>query len=105
MMGQHSRSEALFYYLRLEDQVPETHLLRLIDKHISFTLGTRGETRYYFSWHERLQAGGTRVSLEFQLPTVGSRAGWKVDQHGLFSQLRSVERPGHPAIHNHVRSG
>jgi transposase len=36
MMGQHSRSEALFYYFRLEDQVPENHLLRLIDKHISF---------------------------------------------------------------------
>jgi transposase len=26
----------LFYYFRLEDQVPETHLLRLIDKYISF---------------------------------------------------------------------
>ena len=24
MMGQHDRSEALFYYFRLEDQVPET---------------------------------------------------------------------------------
>ena len=36
MMGQHSRSEALFYYFRLEDQVSENHLLRLIDKHISF---------------------------------------------------------------------
>src|ERR1700687_2109347 len=36
MMGQHSRSEALFYYFRLEDQVPESHLLRLIEKHISF---------------------------------------------------------------------
>src|SRR5207253_3103960 len=36
MMGQHDRSEALFYYFRLEDQVPEQHLLRLIDKHISF---------------------------------------------------------------------
>ena len=35
MMGQHSRSEALFYYFRLEDQVPENHLLRLIEKHIS----------------------------------------------------------------------
>jgi transposase len=35
MMGQHSRSEALFYYFRLEDQVPETHLLRLMEKHIS----------------------------------------------------------------------
>ncbi len=36
MMGHHDRSEALFYYFRLEDQVPETHLLRLIEKHISF---------------------------------------------------------------------
>jgi transposase len=36
MMGQHDRSEALFYYFRLEDQIPENHLLRLIEKHISF---------------------------------------------------------------------
>jgi hypothetical protein len=36
MMGQHARSEALFYYFRLEDQVPENHVLRLIEKHISF---------------------------------------------------------------------
>ena len=36
MMGQHDRSEALFYYFRLEDHVPENHLLRLIEKHISF---------------------------------------------------------------------
>jgi hypothetical protein len=26
----------LFYYFRLEDHVPENHLLRLIDQHISF---------------------------------------------------------------------
>ena len=36
MMGHHDRSEALFYYFRLEDQVPENHLLRLIDKYVSF---------------------------------------------------------------------
>ena len=36
MMGQHSRSESLFYYFRIEDQVPENHLLRLIDRHVSF---------------------------------------------------------------------
>ena len=36
MMGQHSCSESLFYYFRIEDQVPENHLLRLIDRHISF---------------------------------------------------------------------
>jgi transposase len=36
MMGHHSRSESLFYYFRIEDQVPENHLLRLIDRHVSF---------------------------------------------------------------------
>src|SRR5215469_4935284 len=36
MMGHQARSEALFYYFSLEDQVPENHLLRLIDKHVSF---------------------------------------------------------------------
>lgn len=36
MMGCNSRSESLFYYFRLEDQVPENHLLRLIDRHIKF---------------------------------------------------------------------
>jgi transposase len=36
MMGYHARSESLFYYFRMEDQVPENHLLRLIDRHVSF---------------------------------------------------------------------
>src|SRR6195256_5963727 len=36
MMGQHTRSESLFYYFRLDDQVPENHLLRLVDKPIDF---------------------------------------------------------------------
>jgi transposase len=36
MMGQHDRSEALFYYFRLEDQLPESHLLRQIDRYIRF---------------------------------------------------------------------
>src|SRR5262247_4699012 len=47
MMGQHARSEALFYYFRLEDQVPETHLLRLIDKHISFDFVREGLKESY----------------------------------------------------------
>ena len=36
MMGHHARSEALFYYFRLDDQIAENHLLRLIDKHFEF---------------------------------------------------------------------
>ena len=37
MMGQHIRSESLFHYFRLEDHVPENHLLRMIDRHVSLT--------------------------------------------------------------------
>jgi transposase len=36
MMGQNTRSESLFYYFRIEDHVPEDHLLRLIDRRINF---------------------------------------------------------------------
>jgi hypothetical protein len=36
MMGRHTPSESLFYYFRIEDQVPEDHLLRFIDDHVSF---------------------------------------------------------------------
>ncbi len=36
MMGKQSKSEALFYYFKLEDHVPQTHLLRLIDRYVDF---------------------------------------------------------------------
>ena len=41
MMEQHDRSESLFYYFRIEDEVPESHLLRLIDHYVLYraTLG------------------------------------------------------------------
>jgi transposase len=48
MMGYHARPEALFYYFRLEDQVPESHLLRLIEKHISFAF-VREELKQSYS--------------------------------------------------------
>lgn len=34
MIGDHERKEPMFYYVRMEDIVPENHLLRLVDKHI-----------------------------------------------------------------------
>src|SRR6202162_375957 len=37
MMGQQLRTESLFYYFRLEDQIPEDHLLRLIDRYVDFS--------------------------------------------------------------------
>src|SRR6266478_6658447 len=37
MMGQQVRMVSLFYYFRLEDQIPEDHLLRLIDRHVDLS--------------------------------------------------------------------
>ncbi len=37
MMGQLPRMESLFYYFRLEDQIPEDHLLRLIDCYVDLS--------------------------------------------------------------------
>ncbi|MEF9476116.1 MAG: hypothetical protein L0958_05440 [Candidatus Mariimomonas ferrooxydans] len=34
MIGDHERKKPMFYYVRMEDIVPENHLLRLVDKHI-----------------------------------------------------------------------
>lgn len=36
MMGQQPRTEPLFYYFRLEDQIPEDHLLKRLDRCIDF---------------------------------------------------------------------
>jgi hypothetical protein len=53
MMGQQDRSEPLFYYFRLEDQVPENQLLRLIEKHISFAFVREKLKESYcpVAWH------------------------------------------------------
>jgi len=37
MMGQQTRTESLFYYFRLEDQIPKDHLLRVIDEQIDLS--------------------------------------------------------------------
>jgi len=37
MMGQQTRTESLFYYFRLEDQIPKDHLLRVIDDQIDLS--------------------------------------------------------------------
>ena len=37
MIGEQQRTESLFYYFRLEDEIPGDHLLRLIDRHIDFS--------------------------------------------------------------------
>ena len=37
LLGEKPRSEPMFYYIRMEDIVPENHLLRLINKYIDFS--------------------------------------------------------------------
>ena len=37
MMGKQPRSEPLFYYFRLEDQIPEHHLLKRLDRCVDFS--------------------------------------------------------------------
>ena len=36
MMGQQPCTESLFYYFRLEEQIPGDHWLRLIDRSVDF---------------------------------------------------------------------
>ena len=48
MMGQQSRTESLFYYLRLEEQIPTDHLLRIIDDHVDFGF-VREELKDFYS--------------------------------------------------------
>jgi len=46
-MGQQCRSESLFYYFRIEDHVPEHHLLRAIDRYVNFDFVRQRLKTYY----------------------------------------------------------
>jgi transposase len=48
LLGDHERKEPMFYYVRMEDIVPEGHLLRLIDRHIDFSF-IRDKVKHLYS--------------------------------------------------------
>jgi transposase len=48
MMGQQRRTESLFYYFRLEEQIPADHLLRMIDGHVDFSF-VREQLKDFYS--------------------------------------------------------
>lgn len=48
MMGEQPRSEPLFYYFCLEDQIPEHHLLKRLDRHVDFSF-VRERLRHAYS--------------------------------------------------------
>jgi len=62
MMGQHDRSEALFYYFRLEDQIPETHLLR----------GVAVEKVQFFPKQPKFGAGCKTPAAKLRQPFIHS---------------------------------
>jgi hypothetical protein len=84
-MGQHDRSEALFYYFRLEDQVPETHLLRLPRMVIQQSMATFFYHAFvpihpanhsdFFNTHRRLhsESGGQCVYGEWRNRLAATR--------------------------------
>jgi hypothetical protein len=76
MMGQQDRSEALFYYFRLEDQVPTTHLLRLIEDGSTLTLPAEGHGGNGTLWDNKTGIG-YRLNLEhltaYEIPTSPHR--------------------------------
>ena len=49
MMGEQQRTEALFYYFRLEDQIPNDHLLRLLDQLVDFSFVRERLRKFYSS--------------------------------------------------------
>src|SRR5258707_13630366 len=86
MMGQDDRSDALFYYFRLEDQVPENHLLRLIEKHISFEF-VRERLRNSYSESERKLVEELRMHLAWRWFT-GLGFDQEIPHHSTFSKNR-----------------
>lgn len=48
MLGESQRKEPMFYYVRMEEMIPATHLLRLIDKHIALKF-IRDKVKHLYS--------------------------------------------------------
>jgi transposase len=48
LSGEKPRREPMFYYVRMEQIVPENHLLRLVDRHIDFSF-IRGKVKHLYS--------------------------------------------------------
>src|ERR1700680_5278866 len=80
MMGQQSGTESLFYYFRLEDQIPQDHLLRLIDRYVDFCFVRERLKNFYSS------TGRPSIDPEvlLRLLLVGYL-------HGITSERRLIE--------------
>jgi transposase len=48
LLGESQRKEPLFYYVRMDEMIPENHLLRLVDKHIDLGF-IRAKVKHLYS--------------------------------------------------------
>jgi transposase len=80
MMGEKPRSEPLFYYFRLEDQIPEHHLLKRLDHHVDFSFA-----------RERLKDAYSRMGRPSIDPEVLLRMLLVGYLYGITSERRLVE--------------
>jgi transposase len=48
LIGENKKQEPMFHYIRLEDMVPENHMLRLVDKYIDFSF-IREKVKHLYS--------------------------------------------------------
>jgi transposase len=48
LLGKKPRREPMFYYVRMEEIVPENHLLRLVDRHIDLSF-IRHKVKHLYS--------------------------------------------------------
>jgi transposase len=80
MMGQQSRTESLFFYFRLEEQIPSDHLLRMIDSHVDFSF-VREQLKDFYS-------STGRPSIDPEVLLRLSLAGYL---YGMTSERRLME--------------
>jgi hypothetical protein len=103
MMGQQCRSESLFYYFRIEDHVPEHHLLHLIDRYVNFDF-VRERLKTFYSGrgrdisclirpaqnpHERSLAHAALISDDWRRSVARDKGGARVEKEATAWQSRS----------------
>ncbi len=86
MMGRQAREESLFYYFRLEDQIPENHLLRLMDHHVNFEF-VRAKLKDRYN-----EAGRPSIDPELLLRMLKGAWRRRSSSHGT----RDARRSGRP---------
>lgn len=84
LLGKKPRREPMFYYVRMEEIVPENHLLRLVDKHIDFSF-IHNKVRHLYS-HTGRPSVDPEVLL--RMPLIGYLYGVTSERRLCFEESR-----------------